>query len=266
MPFQILYGISYDPSIGPPGMGANEAVPSQNGFTMYSADSIDNSGLGTAASLSGAHSRMEASIANCDGIAGQLTVECLTMPSAAAWAALTAAGGDYRFMPVMSYLAGDGSVVWALGFFSYVASGTLLRQTRATFYVSSTDTPIINPFGQIITAAPGRISHLAGQINTATGGVGFDSLASCWFDGAPSINTQSFYKATRQSKSGGLVRIGGIASAIPSYWGGPVVVLPFQGVVDEARVAIAARYADFSTFSATYAIPWEARRTPWPRR
>ena len=203
-----------------------------------------------------------------------LAVECMVDLGQDAYAALTAGGSDFRWCPVVHLRRQDGSVQWALGFFSYLYTigSVSTRQLRAGFFMrrkqATGDLSPLTAYGPLLTARPGRFVHLAACTSFAYSGVGWDMLAGCWFDGLQGLGTVSLLKDSLQpvveADSATQLRIGGSAGRLTAYTGGDATIVPFTGAVDELRVTAAARYDDYLAFSGAYSLPSTKRVIPSP--
>jgi hypothetical protein len=211
-------------------------------------------------------SKLSCAISGVEGLSGLLTVELMFDIDSVAWDALTADGTDFRWCPISCLVAQDGSVLWALGLFSYYSSYYKIRQTRAGFYMPLLSLPgdqtFVQPFGPVIPARPNKFMHLAGAIKPRPGGVGFDHVGCVWLNGDPGLGSSLFLASRRVTKTGRTVLIGGSDGSIPAYYGGQSNIVNFSGKIDEYRLTAEARYASYMDFTAL-AIPEVARTIPW---
>lgn len=231
-----------------------------NAQTLYVSGAVGGAG-GFASS-----SKLSCTIAGVEGLSGLLTVELMFDIDSVAWNALTADGTDFRWCPISYLVAQDGSVLWALGLFSYYSSYSKIRRTRAGFYMPLLSLPgeltVVQPFGPIIPARPNKFMHLAGAIKPRPGGGGFDHVGSVWLNGDPGLGRSLFLASRRVTKTGLLVVIGGSGGSIPAYYGGQSSIVNFSGKIDEYRLTAEARYASYMDV-VTYAIPEVERTIPW---
>jgi hypothetical protein len=202
---------------------------------------------------------LQSQVAGCDGSDGALAVECMADIGATAWDALmSTANTRNRFSPALTLMTTAGALVWTLGFMSKLVAG--VRSVYPVF---------INQFGQVATVGvavtpalggrPGRFVHLCGAMAPS----GDNFIAAAWFDGNPSAGA-TYARSALRTAATGLVRIGGTCPALPSLANNaPTDIVAFTGVVDEARVTAANRYA--SQIGATpQAIAPAYRVIPWP--
>ena len=231
-----------------------------NAQTLYVSGAVGGAG-GFASS-----SKLSCAIAGVEGLSGLLTVELMFDIDSVAWDALTADGADFRWCPISYLVAQDGSVLWALGLFSYYSSYYKFRYTRAGFYMPLLSLPgdhtFVQPFGPIIPSRPNKFMHLAGAIKPRPGGSGFDHVGCVWLNGDPGVGSSTFLASRRVTKTGLVVVIGGSGGSIPAYYGGQSNIVNFSGKIDEYRLTAEARYASYMDVTA-YAIPEVARTIPW---
>lgn len=237
---------------------------SQNAWTNDQVSYVPGAILGGGGFASS--SKLSCAIAGAEGLSGLLTVELMFDIDSASWDALTAAGTDFRWCPISSLMAQDGTCLWAVGLFSYYSPFLKGRETRAGFYMPQLSVPgdstVIQPFGAIIPARPGKFMHLAGAINPRPGGGGYDHVGCVWLNGDPGLGSALFLASRRVTKAGFMVSIGGADTSIKAYFGGQSSIIPFAGKIDEYRLTAEARYAAYMG-STAYAIPSSARSIPW---
>ncbi len=256
MRFDTSTGIAYD----------------QRGNTLTNSGATLTTGAVNQGALFTSSAKITGTIAALDGIAAGLSVECMVDIGATAWTALTAAGNDQRFCPVVSYTATDGTLLWALGFLSRmvnvgVPATTPYRRIEAMFWTVLDDayTPTgsgSSGSGQI-TVRPDRFVHLAGTLKTYTA---TSWERASWLDGVASVSRLQGLQSAPVARSTGTLKIGGGCAPFTTYDNEyPLTTgVVFTGVVDELRIKAPGQYADLMTAGLPDNITPARRVIPWP--
>jgi hypothetical protein len=257
MRFNTATGIAYD---------ERGNTLANNGATLTTGAVADGAAFTDAATtISGA-------VAGLDGISAGLSVECMADIGAPAWAALTAAGSDQRFCPVVSYTGTDGVLLWALGFLSRMVNVNIpgmtpYRRTECMFW-----TAVDNAYSPVssgtagpgaILARPARFMHLAGVLKTY-GTLSWERAS--WLGGVLSVSRVQGLQVAPVARSTGTLQIGGACRAFSTYDNlSPLTtIVPFSGAVDELRIKAPGQYADLMTGGVPSAITLARRVIPWP--
>lgn len=224
------------------------------------------------AAFTGAATTISGDVAGLDGISAGLSVECMADISATAWTALTAAGGDQRFCPVVSYTATNGALLWALGFLSRmvnvgVPGVTPYRRVDAMLWTAVDDA--YSPTGSgsaglgSITSRPARFVHMAGVLNTYTA---LSWERASWLSGVFCLSRVQGLQTAPAARSTGRLQIGGTCPAFRTYDNlyPLTTIVPFSGAVDELRIKAPGQYADLMDGGVPDAITLARRVIPWP--
>lgn len=217
--------------------------------------------------------KMTGPVDGIDGKNGVLYVECMVDIEATAWDALMASGSAIRYCPVATLLNSAGSIVWTLGFISYLfsdGSGVPPGGTRwvqpAFIHVPSdlgSDSWFQLGFTSVLQARPDRFVHLCGGRKPISA---TQFLEAAWFDGQAPVGALTGDLAyLRDAPTGTTLQIGGAIPRFLALWdtGKSVQIVPFAGSVDDLRASVLGRYDTYLTSTPTD-IPAAGRVIPWP--
>ena len=213
---------------------------------------------------------MQGRITGGDGADGALAVDCMVNLSDAGWLALTDSSypGGNRYMPVLSLLTATYELIWSIGFFSTSGlrystadSSRLVMTASLVGARQSGNAQYQFNAGTTLTINPRRFIHLAMGRKLATAST-FDQ--QMWTEGAlGQAGLSASLLTSLPVASAPILVVGGSVqtSQIGGLYGGVGAwCVPFQGVIDEARITADDRYADYMSA----AIPPAARVIPWP--
>ena len=242
-----------------------------NTFTNNGA-TLTTGAVAQGAAFTGAATTISGTVAGLDGVSAGLSVECMADLGAAAWSALTAAGEDQRFCPVVSYTGTDGALLWALGFLSRLVNVNLpgttpYRRVDAMLWTAVDDAYSPTGSGTAglggIIARPGKFVHLAGVLKT------YSALSwerASWLGGVFCLSRVQGLHTAPAARSTGRLQIGGACAAFRTYDNlyPLTTIVPFSGTVDELRIKTPGQYADLMTGGTPNAITQARRVIPWP--
>ena len=211
-----------------------------------------------------------------------LTVEAMVKPNDnALWVAVFADG--VRYMPVVSCLEPDGSLVWTIGYVSMIDDSTPEnpgRNVHPCFIVTTQGTSLeVNgvtllnyrqmALGRVLPSKPGQFMHLAGMLEHAA-----PAKLACWIDGRGNFGGRcaNFSGTLRRPSASAVIRIGSAFVPNPGSVIDPAgalvqirTMVRAQFDIDELRIKQDDHYGDFVTGTNTQAdIPAASRVIPWP--
>lgn len=222
--------------------------------------------VGEAGHFTVAGSVIRGVVAGLDGASPDLTVECMVDIGLSAWASLTAAGTDERYCPVLTVTAEDGSLLWTLGFASWlVATHTGTRRAVTTVFYATTTTGRVVTKGLELVNRPGRFVHLAGG-RQATGYYSTFYRQATWFDGNAGRLFGTGSVATIPASAVNRLTLGGTCQRLAFLNSEPLATsIPFVGEIDEVRGTGAIRYDTTPIIEPNpQGIPAYSRVIPWP--
>lgn len=211
-----------------------------------------------------------------------LTVEAMVKPNDnALWVAVFADG--VRYMPVVSCLEPDGSLVWTMGYVSLIDDSTPEnpgRNVHPCFIVTTQGTTLeVNgvtllnyrqmALGRVLPSKPGQFMHLAGMLEHAA-----PAKLACWIDGRGNFGGRcaNFSGTLRRPSASAVIRIGSAFVPNPGSVIDPAgalvqirTMVRAQFDIDELRIKQDDHYGAFVTGTNTQAdIPAASRVIPWP--
>jgi hypothetical protein len=201
-----------------------------------------------------------------DGASPDLTAECMVNIEQTAWDALTAAGSDERYCPALTATAEDGSLLWTLGFASWlVSTQTGTRRAVTTVFYAATTTGRVVTKGLELVNCPGRFVHLAGG-RQATGYYSTFYRQATWFDGNGGRLFGTGAVAAIPTSAVNRLTVGGACRQLAYLNAEPLATsIPFVGEIDEVRGTGAIRYDTTPIDEPNpQGIPAASRVIPWP--
>lgn len=255
---------------------ATGLVYDEKGNTFTNSGATATTGAVLEGALLQAGNSIYATVPDCDGSDGYLAADALVDIDATAWAALNAPGSAERYCPVLSYISSSNTVVWTIGFGSWMVQlqGVTTRIVVPIGYSALTSAiGRTLPFKRVMTLSnaiavdmprPAKFVHLCmARAETEATPTAFTQAS--WFGGNGAFSNDGGVIANLVSSPAGRVQIGGFVPAMQPLVNVAPQIVAFSGVVDEVRITAngANRYGSATLTDGSNLSPL-LRVIPWP--